>query len=78
MLAIAFADVVHTAHVWMGYLACESNFLMKSRQTIGVLTELNRQELECDRLSELQILGAVDLTHATTTQESDNAIAARE
>lgn len=78
MLAIGFADVVHAAHVWMGHLACESNFLMESGQTLGPLSELNRQELECDGLAELQVVGAVNLTHATTAQQSHNTITARE
>lgn len=78
MLAIGFADVVHTAHVWMGHLACESNFLMESGQTVGPLSELNRQELECDGLAELQVVGAVNLAHAAAPQQAHNAITAGE
>ena len=44
----------------------------------GIAIDVGRQELERDRLSELQIVGAIDLAHAAAPQASDDAIAAAE
>src|SRR2546422_7247407 len=43
-----------------------------------IATELLGQELQRHRLSELEILGAVDLAHATLSDALDDAIAAGE
>jgi hypothetical protein len=35
---------------------------------------LRRQELQCHRLPKLQVVSAVDLSHATAAEQADNAI----
>ena len=35
-----------------------------------------RQELERDRLSELQVFGSIDFAHAAAAQQADDAVAA--
>jgi hypothetical protein len=41
----------------------------------GIALEVTREELERDRLTEPQIIGAVDLAHAAFAQPADDAIA---
>ena len=78
MLAAGFADVVHAAHVRMGDLPREPNFLVEARQPVGAMGDLLRQELESDGLAELQVVGAIDLAHAAAAQQADDAVAAGE
>jgi hypothetical protein len=47
-------------------------------EAIRVPVESRRQELERDRLAELQVVGPVDLTHPAFSQEPDDAVAAGE
>src|SRR6185503_20511386 len=64
VLAAGFADVVYAAHVRMGDLPREPDFLMEARQPVGAMRDLLRKELESDSLSELQVFSPVDLAHA--------------
>jgi len=63
-MPVDFADVVQTAHVRMGDVAPDSHLvnelLLPLRESLA-----GREELQRHRLSELQVVGAVDLTHAT-------------
>ncbi len=74
VLTAGFADVVHPAHVGMGDLARETNFLMKSREPIGVMRDFVRQKLECDGLTELQIFRSIDFAHPAASEEPDDAV----
>lgn len=62
----------------MRYLARDADFAVKSPETIDVVGESLAQELERRRLTELEILGAVDLSHPPAANQSDDAISAGE
>ena len=62
----------------MGDLARGAHFSEKAPQPSGVRVESPRQELEGDRLSKLQIVGPVDLTHAPLPQQPHDPLAAGE
>ncbi len=76
VLAAGFRDVVHAADVRMRDLPRQPDFLMEARQPVGAMRELLRQELQRDRLSELQVVRTIHLAHATAAQQSDDAVAA--
>ncbi len=76
VLAADFADVVDAAHVRMGDLPREPDFLMEARQPVGAMRDILRQELERDGLSKLQVFSSIDFAHAAAAQQSDDAVAA--
>jgi hypothetical protein len=78
VLAAGFADVVYAAHVRMGNLPREPNFLMESSQPVSAMHDLGRQELERDGLSKLQVFSSIDFAHAAAAQQADDAVAAGE
>ena len=47
-------------------------------EPIRIAFDVARQELQRDRLAELQVVGAVDLAHAAAAEQADHAIAAGE
>src|ERR1700756_1598572 len=61
VLPIRFADVIDTAYIGMGDLPGKANFPQESRGVLGAAADLFRQQFERHRLSELQIVSAVDL-----------------
>ena len=76
VLAAGFADVVDAAHVRMGDLPREPDFLVEAREPVGAMRDLVRQEFERDGLSELQVFGSIDFAHAAAAQQADDAVAA--
>ena len=69
------ADVVHAADVRVRDLARETDLREESLDTVAVRRQVRRQELQRDRLAELQVIGAVDLPHAAAPEESDDPVA---
>src|SRR6266542_7093967 len=59
----------------MGHLARHAHFGMQLREARGIRVDFGRKELQRDRLSELEIVRAVDLAHAPFADSSDDAIA---
>ena len=59
-------------------IASDAHFAMKARQRRAVLDELLRQELQGNVLIEFQVLGAIDLAHASAPNERDDAVAVGE
>ena len=51
---------------------------MELRQEGGIGRERFRQQFQRDRLTELEIVGAIDLAHAAAADERDDPEAARE
>lgn len=72
------ADVVHAAHVRMRDLPRHAHFVVKLGELVGVGADAGGQELDRDRLSESQVVGAIDLAHAAPTEQADDSIAAFE
>jgi hypothetical protein len=68
VLAGGFGDVVDAADVGVGYLAGYSDFVQEAVQAGLVLFEFGGEELEGDRLAELEVVGSIDLAHAAAAQ----------
>ncbi len=77
-MPVDFVDVVDAADVRMRDLARHSNFAVQLRESRRIAVHVGGQELERDRLSELQIVGAEDLAHPAAAKTSDDAVAAAE
>ena len=76
-LTARVANVVDTADVWMRNLPRQPHLLAKPVSGPFVGAE-RRQELEGNGLSELEILRAVDLSHAAATLQRNDSEAAGE
>jgi hypothetical protein len=50
--------------------ARDANFIVQLRETPGIACEFDTQELERDRLSELQIRGAVNIAPAAAAERA--------
>ncbi len=59
----------------MGHQPRQLDFVEKPFETARVLLQPRRKELERNRLPELQIIGAVDLPHASTSQKPHDTVA---
>ena len=78
MLPVDFAGVVNPADVGVGDLARGPHLVEEALETLGLRVESWRQELEGDRLPELEVVGPVDFPHAPPPQQADDAVAAGE
>ena len=75
---IDFVDVVDAADVGVRHLTRHPHFGVELRQPRRIAVDVRRQELQRDRLTELQIVGAIDLAHAAAAEPPDDAVAAAE
>ena len=75
MTAIDLADVVNAADIFVRDLPCHAHLAMKARQRRAIAQQVFRKKLECDRLSEFQIVSAIDFAHAAFAEQADDAIA---
>ena len=78
VLAVHLADVVHAAHVGVRDLACDPDLVQEPREARRVHGQPFGQELEGDRLPQLQVVGAVDLSHSPLAQQLHDAVAPAE
>ena len=72
---VRLADVVHAADVRMRHLPRRPHLGEEAIEKCLVRREPLRQELQRDRLAELQVVGAVDLPHAAAPDQADDAVA---
>ena len=77
-VAFELADVVHAAHVGMRDLPRHADFRMELRQPRRIAIERLGEELQRDRLAELQIVGPIHLAHTAPTEAPDDPVAAVE
>ena len=73
-LALQLHDVVKTAEVGVGDLAADPHLRVEPLQRFR--RERAAHELEGNGLSELRVLGTVDLAHPSLAQKGDHAVAA--
>jgi hypothetical protein len=73
--AFRFPDVVHAANVRMRDLAGDADLAVEAFEQAGLIRHRLGQELERHRLIELEVGGAVDLAHASATDDRDDAVA---
>jgi hypothetical protein len=76
--AFGLRDVVDAADVGMRHAQREAHLGQEALEPIGIALDVTRQELQRDRLTQLEIVGAIDLAHAAAAEEADHAVAARE
>jgi hypothetical protein len=69
------ADVVDAANVRVGDRTRGADFGEETLEQLPVRREAIRQEFQGDGLAELQVVGAVDLSHAAATEKADDPIA---
>ncbi len=77
-VAVDFADVVHPAHIGMGDLAGDADLCAEALDSAGILGKRRGQKFQSDRLTELEIVGAVHHAHAAASQNAKNAVAVHE
>ncbi len=77
-LAVGLADVVHATDVGVRDLPRHANLVAQACQRRRIVGEMGGQELQRDRLAELQVVGAVDLAHAAPAEQPDDAVALAE
>ena len=58
--------------------ARDAHLVVELRQARGVGVSVVGQELQRDRLFELEVVGAIDLAHAAAAEQRDDAVAAGE
>ena len=78
VLSLGLADVPHAADGRVRDLARHTDLAVEALQALGVALERAGQELEGDRLLELQVVRAVDLAHPAAAEETDDAVALAE
>jgi hypothetical protein len=68
------ANVENAADVGMGDLAGETDLVAQASQGDFVLGDRSREKLESDQLPQFQIVSAIDLAHASASQQFDDAV----
>ena len=78
MGALEFADIVDPTDVGVGNLERDPHLSEETVQPLRVVLEPLRQEFQSNGLTEGEVVCAVDLPHAATTQKTDDSIATGE
>ena len=78
MAPFDLADVVDAADVRVRDLPREPDLRMEAREEALVGRDGLGQELQGDRLPELQVVGAIDLAHAALSEKPDDPVALAE
>ena len=73
--AVHFADVVHAADVGMRDLARDPDLAVEAFEQPGIVGGGFREKLQGDGLVELEVDGAIDLAHAASAHQTENAVA---
>jgi hypothetical protein len=74
-MPIGLADVEHAAHVRVCDLARDADFGQKMFPSDRIVGKRAGEEFQRDWDAELEVVRPVDLTHASTTEQSDDAVA---
>ena len=77
-VTVNLVDVVDAADVGVRDLPRHAHFVVELHQAGRIAIELRRQELQRDRLPELQVVGPVDLAHPAASEPADDPIAPAE
>ena len=67
-LAVGLADIEDAADVGVRHLSGQPHFAHKTRQSFCVACQGFRQKFQCHGLPELQILGAINFSHAALAE----------
>ena len=69
-----FAEIEDAAYVGVRDLAGNADFVAKAFEPLAVSHGLG-EEFQSDLLAQAEVVGAVDLAHATASQQGDDAVA---
>ena len=75
VLPLGLSDVPHAADGRVRHLARGAHLGVEPLDAVAVGLEGGRQELERDRLLELEVVGAVDLAHPAAAQQAHDPVA---
>ena len=75
MPALGFADVVDTAHIRVRDPTGETHFAGEALECLPAACAVEGHQLKRDRLSQLQIVGAIHLSHGAAAEQADDAVA---
>ena len=75
VVAVGLAGVEDPADVGMGDLASDLHLFHQACQPLLVFLQPSRQHLERHRLTELEIVGAVDLAHTALAEKAHDTVA---
>jgi hypothetical protein len=73
-LPLDLANVVNAAHIGVGNLARNADFVVEAGQQIQIAAGRFRQEFQRHRLSEQNVIGAEDFAHSAFAQSRDDAV----
>jgi hypothetical protein len=73
-LALGITDVINASHVGVGDLERHPHLVQEALEPTLVPLHLARQKLQRHRLTELQVIGSVDLAHPAPAQQADDSI----
>ena len=65
--AFKLADVVDAADVGMRHLPGNAHFCKQPLAPDGIICKRFWQKLQCHRLTQLEIIGTIDLAHSAST-----------
>src|SRR5437870_5795488 len=68
-MSLVVGEIEKPADIWMGDLPADANFVVEALQQLAVLRDRERNEFERHRLTELEIVGAIDLAHPAATDQ---------
>ena len=77
MPAVDFPDVIDAADIGMGQLTGDAHFRKEAFPAYGILGKCRREEFQRYRLTQLQIVRPVNFPHASTSEQSYDAVAIR-
>src|SRR4030095_6843019 len=75
MVPVHLADVVDAADAGVGDLPRDLDLVQEARQPARILFDVLGKELERHGLTELEIVGPIDLTHAPFPEKTENPVA---
>ena len=73
--SLEFAQVVQATDVLVRNLARDAKLVVELGKTIGICRNVVGKELQGDRLIERQVIGAIHLSHAPSTEQRHQTIA---
>ena len=77
-LAANFAEIVDATNIWVGDLPGRADLVAEPFQIFVIRSRRFGEEFQGDRLTEAQIVGAINLAHAAFPQKSYDSVASGE
>ena len=75
MPAVGLSDVIDAADVGVCYLACDAHLASETLQSGWIGLKIGGEKLERHRLTQLEVVRAIDVTHPTLSDLKGEAVA---